>query len=110
MSISIFVIFVIYRTPARGVFAVVSNDSVFVGGVRYVGSVVSVPSVPDGVASVLCEVGWGVRWEGGRRFRWGRWGRPVCRVVRQSGGSFGSEWGSPLGRQSPKISPHVLIS
>ena len=69
MSIKVVVTFMIYRTPPRGVFVVVVVDSVIGDGVRYVGSVVSVPSVPGGVASVLCEVGWGVRRGGGGRFR-----------------------------------------
>ena len=64
MPVKVFVTFMIYRTPPRGVFVVVVVDSVIGDGVRYVGSVVSVPSVPVGG-----EVGWGEWGGGGRRFR-----------------------------------------
>ena len=91
-----FVAFVVYRTPIRGVFVVVGGDSVIGDGVRYVGSVVSVPSVPGGIVSVLFEVGWGV-W-GGAADGSGEVGGVV------SWGGFGSERGSSLGCQSPKFS------
>ena len=84
LLIFVFVVFVVFlRTPVRGVFVVVVSGDWGIGdGDRYGGSVVAVPSVP-------CEVGCG----GGRRFRWDRWGRPGCRVVRRRREVFGVRLG-----------------
>ena len=83
----LFVTFVMYRTPIRGVIVDVGSVGSVIGdGVRCFGSVPSVQSAP----SVLIEVGWGVRLGGGRGFRWGGGGRWV----------EGLDGGQGSGRQS----------